>query len=479
MPSLFISIKQEEIPFSEAKSLSDIKGVSVNQNYIQAEFIANEVAVPAQNIVGPKIDAPQVAIDGFYKKFPLQQGYEIAKNEANYIATKQQQTLTTQQVAVQTTEKLIEEISKAWKETLDVLPLLLTRPIHSISVFLDGKPIQHKYTYNPISFKEVNKIEILQNGIGIELINEEIARIEKEYGITCVSRQSVEELAWLYEKPQFAESKIPQEYLSLPKEVLNLTIAKNQRYILFEKAGEIVPQFLIVGKRHSALILKGHLKTLTARLDDARYYIEKDIKTFPINGISPLLEKIAFHQKYGSVAKRVHEMQVLAQKLFQNNSNLKQAILVCKNDLCTNIVQSFTELQGYCGGYYLQQLGIETEISTAVAQHYKPLSPKGDLPSTLLGKMLSIVDKLHKVNTLAEVGEIPTSSRDPFAIRRDILSIIRICVAEKIDFPSTLIHEKLQGFVQERVKLFVKEYMDSSELVLQNFDKYKNFGKIV
>ena len=93
--------------------------------------------------------------------------------------------------------------------------------------------------------------------------------------------------------------------------------------------------------------------------------------------------------------------------------------------------------------------------------------------------MLSIVDKLHKVNTLAEVGEIPTSSRDPFAIRRDILSIIRICVAEKIDFPSTLIHEKLQGFVQERVKLFVKEYMDSSELVLQNFDKYKNFGKIV
>lgn len=479
MPQIFILIKQEEIPFSEASSLSNIQGVVVSQNYIHAEFIVGEIMVPSQNIVGPKIDAPQVAIDGFYRKFPEDQGYEITKSEGNYIAIKQEQTLTVQQVAIQTTENLIEEISKSWKEVVDISPLPWTRPLHSISAFLDGKPIQHKYVYNPISFEEARQTKTPQKSAQL-LINDEISRIEKEHGIICVSRQSVAELAWIYNNPQFAESNIPQEYLSLPKEALNLTIAKNQRYILFEKAGEIVPQFLIVGKRHNSLITNGHLKTLRARLDDARYYIEKDIKTFPIDTISPLLEKVAFHQKYGSVAKRVHEMQELAKKLFPNDALLQKSVLLCKNDLCTNIVQSFTELQGYCGGYYLQKLGVEREIAIAVREHYKPLNPKGDLPSTLLGGKLSVVDKLHKINTLAEVGEIPTSSRDPFAIRRDILSIIRICVAEKIDFPSSLIHEKLQNFVQERVRLFVKEYTNLEvEDALKQFGNHQNFAKIV
>ena len=480
MASVFISIKQEEIPFSE----SDITNHYINNTTIVLEFdIDDTIKIYEQTVIGPKLDAPQVAIEGFYRKYPHQQGFVISKSENNYVAIKEAQTKTAVEVAPSIVEPVLLTISNYWKETLDVAPLPWTRPIHSISAFIDGVPIKHKYEYNPLSFNEATAAAV-QPSHSKELIENEINRTEEELGITCVSRQSVPELAWIYPAPQFCLSAIPQKYLTLPKEILKLTIAKNQRYIMFEKAGSIVENILIVGKKHNKTIEEGHIKTLKARLDDAIYYTEKDIKTFKVDGVSPMLGKITFHQGYGSVAKRVQQMGGLAEELFPNDGILQQAIAVCKNDLTSNIVQSFTELQGYCGGYYLEKLGVDNAIFIAVKQHYKPLNPNDDLPSTVTGAKLSLIDKLQKVNSLAEIGEIPTSSRDPFAIRRDILSIIRICVEYKIEniFMHT-IHEKLQNFVQERVRLYLKEFIKLNEIeikqAMEEFAKHKTFVKLV
>ena len=511
MASIFILIKQEEVPFSESDIQKqeywlniDIGGIissaiggnshgyqyakyNINNAMIALQFdIDDTIKIYEQKVVGPKLDAPQVAIEGFYRKYPHQQGFVISKSENNYVAIKEAQTKTAVEVAPSIVEAVLLTISKQWKETLDIAPLPWTRPIHSISAFLDGKKIHHKYEWNHSNeFTTYDELlKTLPKKYAINLILEEIERIEKEYKITCTSRQSVEELAWLYPAPQFCLSAIPQKYLTLPKEILKLTIAKNQRYIMCERGGNIVENMLIVGKKHNKTIEEGHIKTLKARLDDAIYYLEKDIKAFKIDGVSPTLEKITFHQRYGSVAKRVQEMGVLAQKLFPNDDPLQQAIVLCKNDLTSNIVQSFTELQGYCGGYYLEKSGVNNIIATAVAQHYKPLNPNDDIPSTVTGAKLSLIDKLQKVNSLAEIGEIPTSSRDPFAIRRDILSIIRICVEHKIEniFTHT-IHEKLQNFVQERVKLYLKEFTKLNEIdakhTMEEFKQHYNFGKLV
>ncbi len=468
MPTIQILIQQEEIPFSEVpnvnKYLASDKFIHFYQVLSSEILAAIELEklyeFPEQQIIGPKCDAPQVAIEGFYKKYPHEMGFVISKTENNYVAKKEDSTKTAEEIAPEIVEKYILEISKSWKETLDLTingnNLPWCRPIHSISAFLDGKPITHKFAFNSLE-----EIPQLTNVETLTAINNEINRIEKELGITCVSRESVAELAHVYDSPQFQIGEIPPQYLSLPKELLRLTIAKNQRYILFEQGGKIVPQFLIVGKKHSKEILKGHIKTLKARLEDAKYYITDDLKTFKIDEVSPSLEKIIFHEKSGSIAKRVEEMKILAEKLFPNNDILQRAITVSKNDLTTQIVQSFTDLQGYIGGFYLENLGVEGEIAAAVSQHYKPLNPSDDLPNSILGKQLSLVDKLQKINALAEIGEMPTSSRDPFAVRRDILSIIRIWdnISQKnLESLTQMIHIKLHGFLEERLKLYAKDF---------------------
>ena len=467
MPTIQILIQQEEIPFSEKYSIHTLaQSSSSNAIFLELQ-ISQETEFPAQQIIGPKIDANQQAIEGFYKKYPHEMGFVISKTANNYVSTtenyvakKEALTKTAEEIAPEIVEKYILEISKSWKETLDLTingnNLQWCRPIHSISAFFDGKPIAHKFAFN--SLEEMPQ---LANVDTLTAINNEINRIEKELGITCVSRESVAELAHVYDDPQFQIAQIPSQYLALPKELLRLTIAKNQRYILFEQGGKIVPQFLIVGKKHSEEILKGHIKTLKARLEDAKYYINDDLKTFKTNEVSPSLEKIIFHEKYGSIAKRVEEMKALAEELFPNNDILQKAITVSKNDLTTQIVQSFTELQGYMGGFYLENLGVDAEISSAVSQHYKPLNPSDDLPNSTLGKQLSLVDKLQKINALAQIGEMPTSSRDPFAIRRDILSIIRIwdkLNPQNLEALTQMIHPKLYGFLEERLKLYAKDF---------------------
>jgi glycyl-tRNA synthetase beta chain len=508
MPSIQILIQQEEIPFSEKNFITSLAGVKdsfgfyhnncISSNAIFLEFqILEESHFPAQQVVGPKLSNEQ-AIEGFYKKYPHEMGFVISKTGNNYVARKEASTKTAEEIAPEIVEKYILEVSKSWKETLDLTingnNLPWCRPIHSISAFigescsremvssiwdcysekvhstpamLNAKPIAHKFAFNSLEKIMLSDTPI---AIGESPTHYKINEIEKELGITCVSRESVAELAHVYDIPQFQIAQIPSQYLSLPKELLRLTIAKNQRYILFEREGKIVPQFLIVGKKHSEEILKGHIKTLKARLEDAKYYINDDLKTFKTAEVSPSLEKIIFHEKYGSIAKRVEEMKALAEKLFPNDASLQKAIAVSKNDLTTQIVQSFTELQGYMGGFYLENLGLDAEISNAVSQHYRPLNPSDDLPNSTLGKQLSLVDKLQKINALAEIGEMPTSSRDPFAVRRDILSIIRIwdklnpkkiydiAHFQTFDELSHLIDKKLHGFLEERLKLYAKDF---------------------
>ncbi|MFT4968104.1 MAG: glycyl-tRNA synthetase beta chain [Candidatus Deianiraeaceae bacterium] len=528
MSNIFIIIKHEDIPFSEASlftakgkngwiaildTISDALynhfGIQVRESvtlhynsnkefYIHApiylEHFSQAVYFPEQKVIGPKIDAQQKAIEGFYHKWESKGG-KITKEKNNYAFIKKSHTKTAKEIAPEIVEQILLAISQEWKETLDIAPLPWSRPIISISAFLNEEEIKHKFSWHhcnddiavllqehcPTYYNDghIPVIFHFKTYGTTTKIEEKVAEIEERDSITCVSRQSIKELAWLYEDPQFQEAEIPQEYLSLPKAILNLTIATNQRYILFERYGNIVPQFLIVGKKHSNTILQGHLQTLKARLDDAQYYINKDLKTFEITQISKCLHKITFHHKYGSIFKRVESMQKLAREIFPEDDKLQQAIALCKNDLNTNTVQSFTDLQGYCGGYYLEKLGANKEIAQAVSEHYKPINPKDSIPETLTGLRLSFVGKLQKVNALAEVGEIPTSSRDPFAIRRDILSIIRICTYEKIDININIFAKQLHSFVQERAKLFLKNHTtlsdEEAQVPLKRFQLSGNF----
>lgn len=489
---LFVFLHQEEIPFSEYQNfdakLPDII-YSILQRYnidaqINCSVLSSSIAfgiessqqsfqMTQKTFKGPNISAPQSAIDGFLRKYGINKEQCTTDNKKNIIYTIPETVLSVQEMCMVLSEEIIDESGKVFTQLMPTYGIQWVRPINSISVFCNGKTIQTKFdnasikvrhniiaTDNAISWSDYIKI-CNDNGIVLyyakrkEYIESEVNKQANRLGLLW-KNNTIAELACLYDSPKLCVAEFPEKYLSLPQEVLRLTIEKTQRYIILYKDGIIQNQICIIGKVHNEQTTYCHIKTIKARLDDAAYYISKDIDSFETKCIAPSLEKIIFHQKYGSIYKRITEMQSLAQKIFGNDIKLQDAIMLCKNDLNSHIVQSFPELQGYMSGYYLERVECDSDIYKAVAEHYKPLGPSDDLPKTVLGLKLSFIDKLHKVNTLADIGEIPTSSRDPFAIRRDILSIIRIArylIPEfTIESLKVLVNSALHGFVDERSK---------------------------
>lgn len=484
MLSLFVFLQQEEIPFSgyqdlNAKLPEIIKNVLLQhavdgavKTGVLSTVIAfgidiqkKEFIIPKQIIKGPNKNAPQTAVEGFLRKYNLQLNQCGLDEKNNIIYTIPEKMLS----ACDFSEILVKEItggiSKIFTQTMPTGNIEWIRPINNISAFCNGKLLQTEFQGQNIDGIPKSWEEYMQWCKEKDIIpfyeqrkahiTAEIRKIANENGFSWQDN-TVNELTCLYDSPKLCLAEFPEKYLSLPQEVLRLTIEKNQRYILFYKDGQICNKICIVGKIHNQVTTSGHIKTIKARLDDASYYVSKDINSFDSHNTSKTLEKITFHQKYGSIYNRILDMQKIAKDLFPDNPELQKAIAVCKNDLNSHIVQSFTELQGYACAYYLEKYSCDSEISTAVLQHYKPLNPNDDLPKTKLGLMLSFVDKLQKINALAQVGEIPTSSRDPFAIRRDILSIIRIVRNLMPDYTveslKLLVHSALHGFVDDRSK---------------------------
>lgn len=485
MLSLFTFLHQEEIPFSQFEKINEklpqiivsvlekynIVGkikTSVLSCYVAFEVVSNqgEFIIKKQIIKGPSKNAPQRAIDGFLRKYNLNLKQCEIDEKNNIVFILPEKTLTANEISTRLVGEILEGMQKVWTQLMPSKYLEWIRPINGISAFCNdvcvyGEKLEN-FPQNWQEFEnwcEKNKVIASYNDRKNYIINE-VEKVANENGFSW-QKNVVSELACLYGSPKLCITTFDEKYLELPQEVLRLTIEKNQRYILFYKDEKIQNTIGIIGKIHNEITTKGHLKTIRARLDDASYYIEKDLKNFNKESTEQKLQDIMFHQKYGSVAKRIHDMLTMRvpESFLVKDTKLIQAIKVCKNDLVSHTVQDFTELQGLMGGFYLEKLGIKKEICDAVAEHYKPLNPNDSLPKTVLGLKLSFVDKLQKINALASVDEVPTSSRDPFAIRRDISSIIRICreKPEIFGIKESEILEFLQGLIDEKLHYFVKE----------------------
>ena len=288
----------------------------------------------------------------------------------------------------------------------------------------------------------------------------------------------VDEVCGLVEWPSPLFGSIEERFMALPGEVLEASIRAHQKYLVTEDAdGALQPGFVIVGNRladteRDAVILAGNQRVLRARLADAEFFWQEDMKT-PLEEMLPRLSDIAFYEGLGSVHDKAMRLEALAAAIGGHvegcdAATATRAARLAKADLVSGMVGEFPELQGIMGGHYIR--AAEPAVADAVAAHYRPQGPADSLPGSAEGCVVSLADKIDSLVGFFGVGAKPTGSKDPFALRRAALGIIRIIRERRIRMPLGTIlsaaakahgfdavDPDLLAFIRERLRVTLRD----------------------
>ena len=287
----------------------------------------------------------------------------------------------------------------------------------------------------------------------------------------------LDEVTALVEYPNVLAGEFESKFLDVPQECLILSMKANQKYFpLIDKNNKLANQFLIVSNispKNSDLITQGNEKVIRPRLSDAEFFYTQDKKK-PLKEYLSQLAHIVYHNKLGSQAERSKRVKTIASLIVKNLNQTKlldAVILACdlsKADLSSNMVGEFPELQGIMGRYYALNEKISDEIAFAIEDHYKPRFSGDTLPRSTVGDIVAIADKIETLIGLFSIGEKPTGDKDPFALRRQVIGIIRILTEKNIDLNlNTVISESIQA----------TKLAESKDLNSFIYDRLSNFFK--
>ena len=255
----------------------------------------------------------------------------------------------------------------------------------------------------------------------------------------------LEEVTNLVEYPTVFAGSFAKKYLQMPQEVLITSMKDNQRYFeVYDQNGELINHFISVrngNKDYLENVVSGNEKVLVARLDDAQFFYDEDRK-YPLSHFVQKLDNVSFHDKIGSMSEKMKRVQIIGDYL-ANKWNLDaetikdfdRASQLYKFDLVTQMVGEFAELQGVMGKHYAKLAGEKDDVAEAIEEHYMPTTSEGKLPATTVGSLLSVADKLDTIITFFAAGMIPSSSNDPYALRRYAYGIVRILLEQKWSLP--------------------------------------------
>ena len=285
------------------------------------------------------------------------------------------------------------------------------------------------------------------------------------------------EVAGLVEWPVVLMGQIDEEFLDLPPEVLKTSMKEHQKFFSVSnpKTGRI-ERFVTVANIEAAdqgaTILKGNQKVLAARLADAKFFWENDLREAKagMGNWQAALENVTFHNKLGSQAARIKRIAALARDLAPvvgaDPDMAEQAALVAKADLSSEMVYEFPELQGLMGRYYAEKAGMSADIAAACEAHYSPLGPSDDVPTAPVSVAVALADKLDTLTGFWAIDEKPTGSKDPFALRRAALGVIRLILDNHLTLPladrltaadAGAGAADLLGFFQDRLKTYLRD----------------------
>ena len=396
---------------------------------------------------GPKQGAPEGAIQGFLKSVGRTQ--DQCTLEKGYW-------MTTFEIPPESVEEILPRVLLGflkifpWPKTMrwpgSSLPWV--RPIRSILCILEGKPLLfeipelglqtasvtrgHRFLANHeisvSSFEDYQK-KLQQAFVSIDpqerqiQIHEQLASLAQKKRLVVETDEALErETAGLVEHPVCLLGKIDPLFLELPREVLTTSLRHHQKsFTLLDSSQKAAPFFGIVANcPPKEEMLEGYERVLKARLSDARFFYEQDLKT-PLSELSARLQSIVFHQRLGSLQDKVERL-----KAVMSTSEGREAASLSKADLLTTMVGEFPELQGVMGRIYALKQGYSRAIAEALQEHYQPQGPQDACPIQPLSVELSLADKIDTLTGFFAIGELPTGSKDPYALRRAALGVVRL-----------------------------------------------------
>lgn len=446
---------------------------------------------------GPRVSAPEQALEGFLKSTGLTKDDLEVRGEgkdATYFAVIEEKGKPTAEALKPLLEDALAQF--VWPKSMrwGAHSIAWVRPLHSMICLLDSDVL-------PISFGHITAGNVthghrfhapeaitintpaeyeskLRDAYVLVDAEERKAEIRKQVmakaeaeGITWHEDEGLlQEVTGLVEWPTALLGPIADEFMALPPEVLVSEMREHQKYFAFEKDGKVVPYFSTVSnlmaEDDGKAIIHGNGRVLRARLSDGQFFWDTDRKR-PLSEWASDLKGVVFHAKLGTIADKVERVKSLSALLamFVPHADIKKverAALLCKADLVTGMVGEFPDLQGVMGRYYAIEQGEDEAVADAIRDHYKPQGANDDVPEGAVTITLALADKLDTLVGMFAVGEKPTGSKDPFALRRAALGIISIMLAHNIRLSIPLMIDKALSQIPK-----AKRAQDEKELAAE------------
>ncbi len=525
MPDLLLELFSEEIPARmQARAAEELKakiaGALVDAGLTYEGAIAHVTprrlclhiaGLPAKSPDtreekrGPKLGAPDAAIQGFLKSAGLAsikdarvEGDE--KKGQHYVATIARKGRETRALLAEIIPETIRNF--AWPKSMrwgvasaETSSLRWVRPLHSILCTLgaetEGPEIidfeiegirsgnmthGHRFMAPQSITAErfgdyAKKLEaahvMLDRQRRKDTILHDAKQLAFAQGCELVEDEGLlEEVAGLVEWPLVLMGSFDTTFLQLPGPVIRTTIRNNQKcFVLRGKDGGLTNKFIItsnlVAKDDGRAIIKGNERVVAARLSDAKFFFEQDKKEKLLDRL-PKLDRIIFHEKIGTQDERVKRIAALAKEIAPlvgaKPAEAELAAKLCKADLVTEMVGEFPELQGFMGHIYAKLEGQPENICAAIEEHYKPLGPSDIVPGNPVSIAVALADKLDMLTGFWAIDEKPTGSKDPYALRRAALGVIRLVTENKLRLPlKKICNDDLLSFFHDRLKVQLRE----------------------
>ena len=477
---------------------------------IHIEGLPTSLLLEAKEIKGPKVGSPEQALEGFLKSNKLDKKdvfeKEIDKGKFYFAKTKQQKIDLQRLFATQ-----VPEILKTlnWKKSMRWSNHSLSwgRPLKSILCLFDKHPVVFDFhhlkssnkvhvggPYDEKSFIVKNIVQYFSTLKDKKIIlDQEVRKKMVLEGLKSVFKKSkcednpnaklVEEVTNLVDYPTALKGQFSKEFLELPEELLHLTMMQHQRYFPMKslETNKITNSFVTISNNtdEKKLIIAGNERVLQARLSDAKFFWDKNKRQNLVKNVSKL-NGITFYKDLGSLYDKTQRVRQLASLIADiigaNKGDTEIAGSICKADLVSDLVGEYPELQGVIGKYFALSQGFSPEIANAISDHYLPVGPTDRVPKDKISICVALADKLDTLIGFFGINLKPTSSKDPFALRRAVLGMIRIILDNKISISlKEIINNAKNLYLSNNVEIINDRLADD----LMDFfnDRFKNLLK--
>ena len=472
------SFKESNIKYKELSVYS-----SPTRLTIFTKDLAEKIKIDAKQVKGPKVGSPDEVLQGFIRSKNANEKDLIKKSTDKgefYFIKTQSRSILVEDLLIKFIPKAIGSIN--WKKSMKWSDhsLMWGRPLRSIFAKFNNKKLSFKFEHFDttdeviieqdlnIKTKKIKDFKDYLNFLKSSRIivdhNEREEIILKKISSFSQSKQYkenlnpklLEEVVNIVEDPNLLHVNFNKDYLKIPKEIIISTLEKHQRYFpIFDSRDRLTNYFFVVAnkKDEKKLITQGNKRVVEARLADAKFFWDKDRSKNLIKQIASL-KSVTFYEKLGTIYDKTQRLRQLAGLLSDdlniNKEKVQVAASISKSDLCSDLVGEYPELQGVMGKYFALAQGFEEDVANSVSDHYLPTGLSSVLPKKPFSYSISIVDKIDTLVGFFVIDEKPTSSKDPFALRRAAIGLLRIIIENKLSF-------KLRDLITYSIRLYQEQ----------------------